>query len=65
MPTVERDISIGEAGEVSIGDLHQPDNVDSGSLPKSDKVKNRAAGSARLGSITGGENWEDGAIRFI
>src|SRR6266568_6606293 len=23
MPTVERDISIGEAGDVSIGDLHQ------------------------------------------
>jgi len=22
MPTVERDISIGEAGDVSIGDLH-------------------------------------------
>jgi hypothetical protein len=23
MPTVERDISIGEAGDVSIGDLHE------------------------------------------
>jgi hypothetical protein len=23
MPTVERDISIGEAGDVSIGDLHK------------------------------------------